>query len=212
MYVAQENVHITGPHIQKGNKLSFYKFKVGDRVCFIDPTLNTGHNGVIEAYLEGRDKKAKAYNLNPKDYLVKFDKPLWNNGPDKAWCAANDLSPWNTNVKSRYKNNTVTYTSSSTTTNQLNNYNIQIKKDNKLAESTISTEERPWTHYYVTADEFFEVLRIAFDDTYGGGSDTPWHPEDMYINVVSTLEIVANTLSNMAKIKSGRPLKGIKEI
>jgi hypothetical protein len=53
---------------------------------------------------------------------------------------------------------------------------------------------------------------VAFDDTYGGGTGTPWHPEDMYINVLTTLEVVTNTLSNMAKIKAGRPLKGIKEI
>ncbi len=79
--------------------------------------------------------------------------------------------------------------------------------------SNPSTVDRPWMAYYVTADEFFDILRVAFDDTYGGGKDTtPWHPEDMYINVLTTLEVVTNTLSNMAKIKSGRPLKGLKEI
>lgn len=78
--------------------------------------------------------------------------------------------------------------------------------------SNTSPVDHPWTAYYVTADEFFEVLRVAFDDTYGGGTGTPWHPEDMYINVLTTLEVVTNTLSNMAKIKAGRPLKGIKEI
>ena len=108
---------------------------------------------------------------------------------------------------------TVTYTNSSTTTTaQFDNQNIKIQKDNKLAQSNISTEDRPWTRYYVTADEFFDVLRLAFDEAYGGGSDTPWHPEDMYVNVSTTLEIVANTLSNMANLKAGRQLKGIKEI
>jgi len=78
--------------------------------------------------------------------------------------------------------------------------------------SNSSILDRPWTNYYVNADEFFSILRIAFDDTYGGGSDTPWHPEDMYVNVLTTLEVVTNTLSNMANIKAGRPLKGLKEI
>jgi hypothetical protein len=107
---------------------------------------------------------------------------------------------------------TVTYTNSSTTTTtNYNDYNLQIKKDNKLAQSTFSASDRPWTAYYVTADEFFDILRVAFDDTYGGGSETPWHPEDMYVNVSTTLEVVANTLSNMANLKAGRSVRGIKE-
>ncbi len=78
--------------------------------------------------------------------------------------------------------------------------------------SNPSTVDRPWTAYYVTADEFFDILRLAYDDTYGGGTDTPWHPADMYINVSTTLEIVTNTLANMANLKAKRPLKSIKEI
>jgi hypothetical protein len=110
-------------------------------------------------------------------------------------------------------NPTVTYTTSSTTTtNKFDDYNIQIQKNNKTAESSVSFSNYPWTAYYVTAEEFFEILRVAFDDTYGGGTDTPWHPEDMYINVLTTLEVVTNTLSNMANIKAGKPLKGLKEI
>ena len=73
------------------------------------------------------------------------------------------------------------------------------------------SQDRPWMNYYVTADEFFEVLRVAFDDTYGNGTDEPWHPEDMYVNVSCVLEVVTNTLANMANIKSGRPVQGIKE-
>ncbi len=80
-----------------------------------------------------------------------------------------------------------------------------------ITASDLKSDDRPWMAYYVTADEFFEVLRIAYDDTYGGGSDTPWHPEDMYINVSCVLEVVTNTLSNMAKLRSGRQVKGIKE-
>jgi hypothetical protein len=80
-----------------------------------------------------------------------------------------------------------------------------------ITASDLKPNDRPWMAYYVTADEFFEVLRIAYDDTYGGGSDTPWHPEDMYVNVSCVLEVVTNTLSNMAKLRSGRQVKGIKE-
>ena len=76
--------------------------------------------------------------------------------------------------------------------------------------SVNNVSERPWTAYYVTDDEFFDILRIAYDESFGG-SKTPWHPEDMYTNVVTVLEIVTNTLSNMANLKSGRQLKGIKE-
>ena len=71
--------------------------------------------------------------------------------------------------------------------------------------------EKPWLPFYVTADEFFDILRVAYDDTYGGGSDTPWHPEDMYVNVSTVMEVVTNTLSNMSRMRSGKPMKGIKE-
>ena len=107
---------------------------------------------------------------------------------------------------------TVTYTSSSYSAEaqKLQN-NINLDVTNKIQNSTISNGDRPWMAYYVTADEFFEVLRIAYDDTYGGGSETPSHPEDMYVNVSCVLEVVTNTLSNMAKLRSGRQVKGIKE-
>ena len=80
-----------------------------------------------------------------------------------------------------------------------------------ITSSNINTNYHPWTAYYVTADEFFEVLRIAYEDTYGREDQTPWHPEDLYTNVSCVLEIVTNTLANMANLKSGRQLKGIKE-
>jgi len=108
---------------------------------------------------------------------------------------------------------TITYTySSDTVTSQFDNQNLKLENDNKLSQSTISMGDRPWMNYYVTADEFFEILRVAYDDTYGGGSETPWHPEDMYVNVSCVLEIVTNTLANMANMKSGRSVKGIKEL
>lgn len=66
----------------------------------------------------------------------------------------------------------------------------------------------PWSPYYVTSNDFFKILRVAFDDTYG--SDRNWHPEDLYINVSCVLEIVSNTLANMANIKAGKELLGVK--
>lgn len=182
-----------------------YNPKPGDIVNFKNPFIGTNHRGTVLDIVSGMQRP-------DRNILVKFNHPLWEGGSDKAWCSAEDLTLiWNTLRKDTDMKPTVTYTSSTTTTTQFNNQNIKLEKDNKLAQSTISTEERPWTRYYVTADEFFDVLRLAFDETYGGGSDTPWHPEDMYINVSTTLEVVANTLSNMANLKAGRPLKGIKE-
>jgi hypothetical protein len=183
-----------------------YNPKPGDIVNFKNPSLGTNHRGMVLA-IDG--------NKYPRrTVLVKFIHPLWDGGSYEGWCSPEDLTLiWNTLRKDTDMKPTVTYTSSSTTTtNKFDDYNIQIQKNNKTAESTVSFSDRPWTAYYVTADEFFEILRIAFDDTYGGGTDTPWHPEDMYINVLTTLEVVTNTLSNMANIKAGRPLKGLKEI
>jgi hypothetical protein len=184
--------------------------KPGDIVNFKNPSLGTSHRGVVVEYRPGRSVNAGT----ERDVLVKFNIPIWDGGPLEAWCSIEDLTIiWPTLRKAYEVKPTVTYTSSSTTTStDYGNYNIQIQKDNKVAQSTVSFADKPWTQYYVTADEFFEILRVAFDDTYGGGSDTPWHPEDMYINVVTTLEVVTNTLANMANLKANRPVKGIKEI
>lgn len=188
-----------------------YKYipKPGDIVNFKNPSLETNHRGTVIKFVPGRDNKSTS-----RDYLVKFNTPLWSGGSKELWCSAEDLTLiWNSLRKDMDMNPTVTYTTSSTTTtNKFDDYNIQIQKNNKTAESSVSFSNYPWTAYYVTADEFFEILRVAFDDTYGGGTDTPWHPEDMYINVLTTLEVVTNTLSNMANIKAGKPLKGLKEI
>jgi hypothetical protein len=183
-----------------------YNPKPGDIVNFKNPSLGTNHRGTVLA-IDGSKYPRRTV-------LIKFDHPIWDGGPYEGWCSPEDLTLiWNTLKKGTDMKPTVTYTNSSTTvTSQFNNQNLKLEKDNKLAQSTISTEERPWTRYYVTADEFFDVLRLAFNETYGGGSETPWHPEDMYINVSTTLEIVANTLSNMANLKAGRQLKGIKEV
>lgn len=107
-------------------------------------------------------------------------------------------------------NPTVTYTSNSVGATAGDNgasQNININRSYKMQTSTI--DDYPWTAYYLTSDDFFDILRIAFDDTYG--SDHKWHPEDLYINVSCVLEIVSNTLANMARIKSGKDLRGVKE-
>ncbi len=187
--------------------MSYYKPRVGDRVSFRDTSRATTHYGVVHEYKMGRDKRAEVYKQPPRDYLVLFDEPLWEEGPGQAWCSAEDLT-----LSSNTPKYNVTYVTSSTLESSPRDFdfsNLILEKSNKLSSSTISTSDHPWTAYYVTADDFFDILRIAYEDTYGG-SDTPWHPEDMYTNVSCVLEIVTNTLSNMANIKSGRQLKGIK--
>ncbi len=72
------------------------------------------------------------------------------------------------------------------------------------------TVDKPWLPFYLTSDEFFEILRVAYEDSYGKDTGI-WHPEDIYVNVSTVLETVTNTLSNMSRIRSGKPLRGIKE-
>lgn len=189
--------------------MSNYKPAVGDRIEFIDPTTGTAHVGVVNEHKPGRDTRAVVLKHPKRDYLVLFDEPLWSEGPGQAWVAAEDMNL----IKSAKLNKpTVSYVSSSTsqTARDFDFSNLVLEKNNKVYKSSISTSDRPWTAYYVTSDDFFDILRIAYEDTYGG-SETPWHPEDMYTNVSCVLEIVTNTLSNMANIKSGKQLKGIKE-
>lgn len=185
-----------------------YNPKPGDIVNFRN-VFGVNHRGTV------MDVVSEMQRPTNRNILVKFNGPIWDGGPDIAWCAAEDLTLiWPTLRKDPKVNPTVTYTNSSTiVTSQFDNQNLKLEKDNKLAQSSVSFPDKPWTKYYVTADEFFEILRVAFDDTYGGGQgDLPWHPEDMYLNVSSTLEIVANTLSNMANVKAGRPLRRVKEV
>lgn len=63
---------------------------------------------------------------------------------------------------------------------------------------------------YLTVEEFFSTLRVAFDDTYGNDPDHRWHPEDLYINVTTTLEIVSNALNSLHNIRNGKYIGGIK--
>ena len=112
--------------------------------------------------------------------------------------------------------NNVRVTTSSPTSERVetNNLDAAVYASNSVTTTTLNTfksnDDKPWMNYYVTADEFFEILRLAYDDTYG--DETKWHPEDIYINTLTVLEVMTNTLSNMAKLKSGRQLKGIKEV
>lgn len=91
--------------------------------------------------------------------------------------------------------------------------NIHVTASATTKESTVShgdgIPDYPWTPYYVTSDDFFGILKVAFDDTYG--SDHRWHPEDLYVNVSCVLEVVSNTLANMVRIKAGKDLQGVKE-
>ena len=61
---------------------------------------------------------------------------------------------------------------------------------------------------YLNSDQFFDLLKIAFDDTYG--SDQKWHPEDLYVNVQCVLEVVSNTLYNLHNIINNKQLSGVK--
>lgn len=114
---------------------------------------------------------------------------------------------------------TVTYTSNSAQQSSplSNKENIKLNYGGKVQTSTQTfgmagdngaNSERPWLAYYVTSDDFFEILRVAFDDTYGSGHK--WHPEDLYVNVSCVLEVVSNTLANMVRIKTGKELSGVK--
>lgn len=110
---------------------------------------------------------------------------------------------------------TVTFTPSNYTNAPLSDWeNIKINSSNNVTTSTqtiggaMTDHNYPWSPYYVTSDDFFDILRVAFEDTYG--SDHRWHPEDLYINVSCVLEVVSNTLANMVRIKAGKELHGVK--
>ena len=185
------------------------KFSVGDVVDFTDSTSGFVYRGVIIDHVPGRDKRGEGSNRPLREYLMKFDN-LWY-GYDRGWVAGEEL----TMVRSGKTSPTVTYTSSTWTNKPLNDKdNIKVTASTTTKESTISHEDGlpdyPWTPYYVTPDDFFSILKVAFDDTYG--SDHRWHPEDLYVNVSSVLEVVSNTLATMVRIKAGKELHGVKEV
>jgi hypothetical protein len=76
---------------------------------------------------------------------------------------------------------------------------------------TNTIEDRPWMNYYLTVDEYLEIVKVAYEDTFGGSKifDGKCHPEDLYSNVSCVMEIVTNTLCNLSNIRSDRPVRGI---
>lgn len=195
-------------------------FNVGDFVYFTDTTTGSVHRGYIEKYQKGRDTRPAFINIAPRDYLVKFEKPLWKDSYDRAWCAAADLTLISKSPS------TVTFSTSTTTTKPLSDKdNITVTLSSILNKSTVSQgnaggngsgssglPDYPWTPFYMTTDEFFDILKVAFEDTYGDKDNRPWHPEDLYINVSCVLEVVSNTLANAARLRGGKEPAGVKEI
>lgn len=191
--------------------MSEYILIVGDVVDFVDPYTKERHRGYIDKYDPSRDTRKDRALGKRKHYYVKFDTPLWNTSYKEAWCAAEDLKliRMGHNYFNNHNNKTITYSYSAFTNKSIDNENIKLTASDSISQSTITqSNDRPWTAYYLTSDEFFDVLKVAFEDTYG--YDHQWHPEDLYVNVSCVLEIVANTLNNMVNVKAGRQLKGIK--
>jgi len=60
---------------------------------------------------------------------------------------------------------------------------------------------------YLTEDEFFEIVLNAYKATYSHGGVN--HPEDLYVNFVSVLEVVSNTLSSLVDLNFGRDFSDV---
>ena len=198
--------------------MSKYILVSGDIVDFTDPTTGKIHRGFIDKYSKGRDVISTRTRDQKRDYFVKFDKPLWDNGYSEAWCAKENLELVRPAKKN--PNQTITFASNQVS-NPISGYDTQNIKINQSSNVTTTSTQTfsgggglgdhnyPWSPYYVTADDFFDILRVAFNDTYG--SDHRWHPEDLYVNVSSVLEVVSNTFANMVRIKAGKDLQGVKD-
>lgn len=189
--------------------MSKYILVPGDIVDFTDTTTGKTHRGFIDRYENGRDLFPLRTKGEKRDYFIKFDNDLWEGGPKEAWCARDDLEL----VRPTKTSSNVTFTSShaSNPVSKFNPNNIKINQKTNVQTSTQSSVDKPWLAYYMTADDFFDILRVAFNDTYGDNNNHKWHPEDLYVNVSSVLEIVSNTLANSARLKSNKPLSGVKE-
>lgn len=193
--------------------MSKYVLVEGDIVDFTDSTTGKVHRGFIDKYQKGRDVLPRTMDAK-RDYLVNFDNPLWDGGHKEAWCAREDLEL----VRPTKTAQTVTFSTTSVS-NPLtfDHSNIKINQSGTTTTTTTQTfggqfkdHNYPWSPYYVTSDDFFDILRVAFDDTYG--SDHRWHPEDLYVNVSCVLEVVSNTLANMVRMKAGKELSGVKNV
>lgn len=186
------------------------KFNVGDVVDFIDPTKGSIHRGVIINHIPGKDVRSKNIGRPLREYFIKFDKPWYNY--DSALVAAEDL----TMIRQGASNPTVTYTSSTWTNSPIiNKENIKVTAATTTSNTTKTVSngpDYPWTPFYMTTDEFFDILKVAFEDTYGNKSSHRWHPEDLYINVSCVLEVVSNTLTNAARLRSGKNTAGVKDV
>ena len=201
--------------------MSKYILVVGDTVDFIDPTNGLAYRGVITKYDPNRDKLSKDSKRPLRNYLIKFDQS-WH-GYNEAWAASEDcelVRKPNSNVKVGYtvSSSYHDYSKQRSINTTLYADNVKLQKtDDALAAlrgsvpNTTSGIDKPWMPYYITSDEFFDILRISFEDTYGDKGGAPWHPEDLYVNVSCVLEVVSNTLANMVRIKTGRNLHGVKE-
>lgn len=190
--------------------MSKYVLVEGDIVDFTDSTTGKVHRGFIDKYQKGRDVLPRTMDAK-RDYLVNFDNPLWDGGHKEAWCAREDLEL----VRPTKTSSTVTFATSSVTNPPLkfDPSNIKINQSDKVTTTTQTVgkdHNYPWSPYYITSDDFFDILRVAFDDTYG--SDHRWHPEDLYVNVSCVLEVVSNTLANMVRMKAGKELSGVKNV
>ena len=171
-----------------------------------------------------------------RDYLVVFDEELWA-GFKQAWCAPQDLTivrKANTTMKSNVKivdntsatTNTVYYSGSTVSSSCEPNKGwtdlVREAKAKAKAEAEaqiealkelnrkIAEENDRFRPYYLTSRQFFDVLETAFNDTYG--SNTEWHPEDLFANVEAVLEVTTNALANAMRVKNGQSTRGVKEI
>lgn len=192
----------------------------GDIVDFTDPTTGKAHRGYVDEYRRGRDPfnaaapdSLKRPFSKLRDYLVVFDEELWP-GATQAWCAPEDLTivrKANTTMKSNVKivdNTTATtntvYYSGSTVSSDCEPFKgwTDLKRE--------AEKEDRFRPYYLTSRQFFDVLETAFNDTYG--SDTEWHPEDLFANVEAVLEVATNALTNAMRVKNGQSTRGIKDM
>lgn len=98
---------------------------------------------------------------------------------------------------------TVTYSGNSVSTPA-----PDFSKSNIKLNSTMN--KRPPRAGYIKEDDFFEILINSYKGTYS--HDGYWHPGDLYVNVLSVLEIVCNTLSAQVDLEVGRPVRNVKEV
>lgn len=175
--------------------MSKYILVVGDVIDFTDKNKII-HRGIIVEHK--RDGELDMYR-------VKFDSG-WAEYPG-TWVSAEDCHL----VFNSKGTTTANYSFNSTKIDEstYGKENIKLNKESELKVSSVTIGKYPSSEYYLTSDDFFELLRVAYDDTYG--SKSKCHPEDLYVNVLSVLEVVSNTLINILNLKSGKPLEGIKD-